>query len=188
MILCVMKKIFSSFALTALFLFTSMTSILFAADKRTDGPPGSEYGDFSAWDGQFSFAARFGASFLTGAKGSSDRRTGFLAGADLDYRPFHLFGFRASYEQTFKKPKFSLIQLTPLVHTEISNFRPYLFAGPGIGIASDADSKMKFSIAAGVGGDFMLIDQVGFGMYYTYYALFDSADVNTLGARISYWF
>ena len=169
--------------ISLLLISTAATSLQAVSEKRTDGPPGSEYGDFSAWEGQFQIGGRFGASLL-----SNGDKTSFMVGADFDYRPFDLFGFRLSYEQALQKPRFSLIQLTPLIHTEFSNLRPYIFFGPGLAIASEADKKLKFSIAGGIGGDFMLMEKLGFGMLWTYYTLFDSVDVHTIGARISYWF
>jgi len=170
------------FSLLSLLLLNSAAF----ADKqrRTDGPAGSEFGDFSSWDGHFSAGVRFGGSFL-----ANGDKTSFLVGADTDYRPTDLFGFRLSFEQALQKPRLSLIHFSPLLWTEISNFRPYLFGGPGVTYINAVNNTgIKFSMNFGLGGDFMMTDRLGFGMLWSYYAIFDTTDAHTLAARFSYYF
>jgi len=164
-------------------VFCVSSSSFAASIKRTDGKPGSEYGDFSNWDGSFTIGARFGASFLTNGDKNS-----FLVGVDADYRPVDFFGFRLSFEQSLEKPRLSLIHFTPVIHSQYSNLRPYAFFGPGIAIVSGDDTKAKFSLAGGAGADFMIMDNLGFGMLWTYHFLLDSVDAHTLAARFSFWF
>lgn len=173
----------ASFILSFFAAFLTLSSPLSAKDKRTDGPAGSEFGDFKNWDGQLQIGARFGASFLTNGD-----KTSFLLGADADYRPADIFGFRLNFEQSLQSPRLSLIHFTPLIHTEYSNFKPYLFFGPGVTVVSGDDTAAKFSLATGVGGDFMLTEKIGFGMLWTYYMIFDSVDATSLAARFSFWF
>lgn len=159
----------------------STTPSLLQAEKRTDGPPGSEWGDFSQWDGQFSLGARFGATILNNTNG----KTTVALGADADYRPTDLFGFRLAFEQSVQKPRYSLIHFTPLIHTDFSNLRPYVFFGPGFRIGQ---GETKFSLAGGIGGDFMMTDRLGFGMSWTYHWVFDFVDNHSVMARFSFWF
>lgn len=175
------KKILSILALTLSALSANVNA---AEQKRTDGPPGSEWGDFSTWDdGQFSVGARFGASILSGGNKSS-----FLIGGDLDFRPTDLFGGRLTFEQSLQKPRLTLIHLAPLVHQEYSNLTGYLLFGPGISIVNAADTHTKFSFQGGLGGDFMFTERIGFGMIWSYYWIFDVSDAHTISARLSYWF
>lgn len=157
---------------------------LSAAERRTDGPPGSEYGPFPTFDGEAQIGLHFGAMLDT--ENSDD--SSFSLGADLDYRPFALFGFRATYLQSIQKPRTSLISLTPLLHTEISNFRPYVSFGPGVAIINRTDTEAKFAITGGIGGDFLMTDNLGLGLEYVYAALFDAIDLHQVGARVFYSF
>jgi hypothetical protein len=164
--------------------FLGLSLLVTAPERRTDGPPGSEFGDFSSWDGQFSLGGKFGASLL-----SNGDKTSFAVGVDADYRPNDLFGFKLSFDQGLQTPRATLFQMTPFVHTEYSNVKPYALFGPGMAFFTGrGDTKLKFSLAAGVGADFMLRDTLGFGMQWTYVNILDSVDVHTLMTRISYWF
>lgn len=169
--------------LLSLLVFSTSNDLFAAKVKRTDGPAGSEFGDFSNWDGQFQIGGRFGASFLSNGKKNS-----FMVGVDGDYRPVEFFGFRLSFEQSFESPRLSLIHFTPMIHSQYSNFKPYAFFGPGISILTGDDTSTKFSLAGGAGGDFMITEKLGFGMLWTYHFLIDSVDAHTLAARFSYWF
>ncbi len=163
--------------------FAPTLTLTEGAERRTDGPPGSEYGDFSSWDGQFQLGARFGASVLSNGDKSS-----FLLGADADYRPTDLFGFKLTFEQAIQKPRLTLVHFAPLVHSEFSNLKLNGFFGPGISIVSNADTKLKFSMAGGVGGDFMMTERFSFGMVWSYCWIFDSVDTTTIAARFGYSF
>ncbi len=105
-----MKQIFSQRLLVSslsIFLtFVSQTALQ-AEDKRTDGKPGSEYGDFSSWDGEWRVGAQFGALLPT----ASSADASFAIGADLDYRPYEVFGFRTTYLQGLKSPRASVISI-----------------------------------------------------------------------------
>lgn len=157
---------------------------VFASEKRTDGKPGSEYADFPSFEGNFSLGAHFGALLSTRSKSSSS----FLLGADADYRPFALFGMRFSYFQGVQSPRSSIFSLAPLVHTKISNFHPYLLGGPGVAIVTTPDTKAKFLVSFGLGGDIELIEHFQLGMVWMYHAIFDSSDEHSISARISYSF
>ncbi|MBN8554603.1 MAG: outer membrane beta-barrel protein [Deltaproteobacteria bacterium] len=179
-----MKKIF--FVSQALFLLT-LTST-FAEDrfgnKRTDGKPGSEWSDFDKlFDGQFQVGAHFGTILPTN---SSDGT--FAVGADADYRPYELFGIRLTGLQGLSSPKATMITVTPLVHTQISNFFPYAMIGPGIAITNYGKTRTKFDISAGIGTDIELTRRFQFGMMWLYNSVLDSADSHSLTARASYTF
>jgi len=185
MILCSVAKIFCKHPLIvalSIFTFSIATATCLSATPRTDGPPGSEYGKASLWDGELQLGARFGALIRT----KDSDKTSIMAGADLDFRPYELFGFQLSFLQGLqKKGRMSVFNFTPLVHTEFSNLRPYLLFGPGIVMfKSNGDLQTKFSLNAGAGADFMIADHFGVGMNYTYHALFGAFDAHSLGARI----
>lgn len=179
-----MKKNF--FSLT--FLLLTLTQLACAAkEKRTDGPPGSEYGDFSEVKGRLSLGGQFGAIIH-----NTKSRNSFGLGADVDFRPYDLFGIRLTVNQGVQKPRITNVALTPLAHLEYSNFRPYVFAGPGISMINERDGYgsrvVKFSINLGLGGDFIFAEHYGLGMLWTYDALISSTDANMITARLSYWF
>jgi len=179
-----MKKNASLLGLALSLLFSLQAEKVSAQDRRTDGPPGSEYADFSNMRGQLSIGGHFGALLPSTGNGSS-----FLVGADADFRPYDLFGLRFTYHQGLQSPRGSVFALTPVVYSEFSNLIPYAFFGPGIAITNNrGGTKLKFSISMGAGADVLLIDHFGVGMLYMYNALLDSPDFHDLGARISYWF
>lgn len=154
-----------------------------SAQGRTDGPPrsGSEF-DRSLWrGGELQLGLQFGASFRRGS-GSGQS---LAAGADIDVRPYELFGLRASYLHAFTKHKAQLLFLSPLIHTEVSNFRPYLAFGPGLArVRREAESsKLRFATAATAGADVMLTTRLGIGMLYQYALVFDGPDHHHIGAR-----
>ncbi len=193
MILCSVTKIFCKHhrlvalnsIIFSLVVFLAATSLkLFADGPRTDGPPGSEYGRASFWDGELQVGARFGALIRSN---DSDKTT-IMAGADLDFRPYDLFGVQLSYLQGLqKKGRISVFNFTPLIHTEFANLRPYAIFGPGIAMFNaNNDLQTKFAINFGAGADFMITDHIGVGMNYTYHALFDAFDLHSIGARVFY--
>ncbi|MDB5039094.1 MAG: hypothetical protein JWQ35_2622 [Bacteriovoracaceae bacterium] len=162
----------------------SILSNLHAAEKRTDGPPGSEYADFSKLEGDLSFGAQFGALLST----RSHQNSSFAVGVDGDYRPYALFGFRFTALQGLSSPRSSTFSLTPLLHTKISNFEPYVLAGPSVAIVTTPSTKAKFAVSIGVGADIDLTQHLGLGMLWTYHSIIDSSDLHALTARISYKF
>lgn len=169
------------FSLTIIFgLFLSLSSISHAQTRRTDGPIGSEYGSKSWLEGDLQLGAHFGVRLDQ----SKSKDSSFLVGADVDYRPFDLFGIRLSGFQALQKPRSTHIHLSPVLHTEISNFHPYVLAGPGISLVNQSGTKTKFSLAFGGGGDFFFGERLGLGMMYQYISIFDARDVHQLGARL----
>jgi hypothetical protein len=177
-----MKKQLFSFVVFGL---AALTSNLFAAsEKRTDGKPGSEYADFGSFEGDFSLGAEFGALLSSRSSGKSS----FLVGFDADYRPYELFGVRFTFHQGLNSPKTSVFSLAPLLHTQISNFHPYVLGGPGIGILNAGETKAKFLVSIGVGGDVELTRHFLLGMLWFYHSIIDSSDAHSLSARISYKF
>ncbi len=171
-------------SLVSISLITIALHPLSADDKRTDGKPGSEYADFSSWDGDWRVGAEFGALVPT----SDSAKTAFTVGLDVDFRPYELFGFRTSFLQGFKSPKLSLISMTPFIHTVYSNFMPYALVGPGIAIVNVGGTEAKFMISLGAGADIAVVERFAVGMLWTYNALFDAFDVHTVTARFSYKF
>lgn len=164
-------------------LSLGLISDLQASVKRTDGPEGSEYGDFSRWDGEFQVGLEFGALL-----NSNSKRNAFALGLDLDYRPADLFGLRVSGFHGFKTPRTSTVLMTPLIHYEFSNLHPYFLAGPGIAIINRGGSEAKFDIAMGAGADVRLFGQAQLGLLWIYNMVFDHIDHHIIGARISYVF
>lgn len=170
--------------------FLALTSISVAYgdqyDRRTDGAPGSEWADFSnwKWKGNLQFGGQFGAVLPTAGKADSS----FGLGIDADFRPFELFGIRSTLLQGVTTPRSTLWNITPLVHSQFSNFVPYAMFGPGIAITNFGDTTLKFDVSFGAGADVMLIDHIAFGMVWQYHALVDSTDIHTLTARIAYSF
>lgn len=175
-----MKALFLS--LKSLVLLTFLSSFVFLeARPRTDGPPGSEYGSSSWLEGELQIGAYFGGLL---DQDDSDQNS-FLLGADVDYRPFDLFGARLSYIQSLQKPRSSLIHFSPVLHTAFSNLEPYVFGGPGIAIVEDKGRSAKFSILMGAGVDVVFAEFLGVGMLYSYDVILDSSDLHALLARIS---
>lgn len=156
----------------------------FEADrKRTDGPEGSEYGDpgGSSFDGDIQLGLNFGATINE----DTDQEASFTLGADVDFRPYDIFGFRLAYLHAVTKPRSAVVNLMPTAHFQFANALPYLLAGPGIGIVSiNGDRKIKFNIGLGGGLDFMFNDRFGLGMFYQYNILFDTNDLHIIGARL----
>lgn len=153
----------------------------FSAVKRTDGPPGSEYGDPHILEGELQIGLHFGALLSN----RSSHNSSFSIGGDVDWRPYDLFGFRISGYQGLQKPRSTLISLTPLAHTDFSNLRPYVLFGPGLGLFDiDGDYKAKFLITAGLGADVMLTERIGLGVEYGYHSVFDLKDYHLVGARV----
>ena len=173
-----MKKIIS------IALSLTVLTPLLAAEKRTDGKPGSEYADFGSFEGDFSIGAQFGA--LLSTRNRSDGS--FALALDGDYRPYDLFGFRATLLQGFNTPKTTLVSLTPLLHSQFSNFHPYLLVGPGFGIFNDKGTTARFTVSFGTGGDVELTRHLLIGMLWIYHSVVASADAHALSARISYKF
>jgi hypothetical protein len=155
-------------------------------NKRTDGPVGSEWDDFSSWKwkGNLQFGGQFGAILPSADHADSS----FGLGLDADYRPFDLFGIRSALLQGFSSPKATLWNITPLIHYQYSNLVPYAMFGPGIAITNYKETKVKFDVSFGAGADVMLIDHLAFGMVWQYHSLIDSLDLHTLTARIAYLF
>jgi hypothetical protein len=166
-------------ALTLCFVFSTA---LVADTPRTDGPAGSEYGPSRIWEGELLLGARFGAV-------ASSKSSSLMVGADVDYRPLELFGFQLSYHQALqKKGRVALLNFTPLAYWEYSNLRPYALFGPGLAFYKAESSQIKFSLNAGGGADFMLSENLGAGMNYTYHLLFDGRDRHSIGARLVFSF
>lgn len=155
-------------------------------NRRTDGPAGSEWSDFSSWKwrGNLQIGGQFGAVLPSASSNDSS----FGIGADADYRPFELFGIRSTFLQGVSSPRATLWNITPLVHYTFSNLVPYAMFGPGMAITNFHGTKTKFDVTFGLGADVMLIDHLAFGMVWQYHALVDSTDINTLTARIAYVF
>lgn len=154
-----------------------------AQTKRTDGPPGTEYGDFSDWDGTSQIGLHIGAM-----SDQNTDETSLTLGVDFDYRPTDIFGIRASFEQGIQNPKHSLFLLTPLIHSEYSNMHWYFNFGPGLSLLDLGSREAKFLIAFGVGGDFMFSDSIGIGLFWTFASVLGADDLNNLGARFCYQF
>lgn len=178
-----MKNLFCFFILAIAFTF-SQNFILFAQEKRTDGPAGSEWADFSKLEGDIRLGAQFGAILPTSDRSDSS----FALGADVDYRPYELFGAKITFLQGVTSPRISLLSITPLFHTQISNFHPYGFFGPGIAITNTGGTELKFMLAAGVGGDVDVIKSLSIGLAWTYDILLDSYDAHSLTARFGWKF
>jgi len=169
-------------------IFLTLGALLFvstshAQEKRTDGPPGTEYGDFSDWDGRSQVGFHVGAMI-----DSNTDKTGISLGLDFDYRPSDLFGIRATFEQGIQKAKHSFFFLTPLIHNNYSNLQWYFSFGPGLGLMDLSSRQAKFLFALGLGGDFMFNEKIGLGMYWSYSFLLGGLDVNHVGARFCYQF
>jgi len=168
-------------SLLSVFLLLLPLSQCLAGQKRTNGPPGSEYGDFNqVLNGDLQVGLHFG----TLVNPTTDRNSSFSLGADLDYRPYEVFGFRASYFQGMNSPRASVFSLTPLMHFEYSNMHSYVLAGPGIALVNqNHQTKTKFEFAAGLGADFMLNDYLGLGVEYVWNSIIDASDLHLIGAR-----
>jgi hypothetical protein len=179
-----MKRFLNFVSLAILLISFFQFSPAQASEKRTDGKPGSEYADFPTFDGNFSIGAHFGALLSTRSHGKSN----FLVGADVDYRPYALFGMKLNYAQGVQSPRAAMISLLPLVHTQISNFHPYALFGPGIAIVNAPDTTGKFAVSFGVGGDIELVEHFQLGMQWLYHAVFDLSDFHSISARLSYVF
>lgn len=162
----------------------SNVEIASASEKRTDGKPGSEFADFQSLEGELSAGAHFGALLSMRSKDDGN----FLLGADLDYRPFALFGMRLTYLQGIQSPRASIISLAPLAHTKISNFHPYILGGPGIAFVNRPESKAKFLISGGLGADIELLGHFLLGMTWMFHSIIDSADAHSISARVGYQF
>lgn len=163
-----------------------LSAATYANTPRTDGPQGTEYGHPSDWNGQLQIGGQFGA--ILDSKDSDN--SGFALGGDIDFRPYDVFGFRATFLQSVQKPRNSLLSLTPIAYTDYSNLRPYLMFGPGIARIDrpNDDFTFKFSLNFGAGADFMFTDHLGFGMGYMYHAIFGVRDENSVTARICFAF
>ena len=184
MILCNVAKIYCHLIILFSLCIFSPKGLL-AETPRTDGPEGSEYGSPSLLEGELMLGARFGA--LLNNRYSS--ATSVLLGGDIDYRPLDLFGFQLSYHQGLqKKGRLALFNFTPIMHWEYSNLRPYALFGPGLAFYKQSGTQTKFSLNAGGGADFMLSENFGVGLNYTYHLLFDSVDRQSLVARVVYSF
>jgi hypothetical protein len=164
-------------------LFSALTLSVYGQTQRTDGPPGSEYGDFSDWDGTSQIGIHLGAMTDQNADDTS-----LSLGLDFDYRPTDVFGIRASVEQGLQDTKHTIFLLTPLVHSEYSNMHWYFNFGPGLSLLDLESRKAKFLIAFGVGGDFMFSDSIGVGLFWNFLSILGAQDLNNLGARFSYQF
>ncbi len=175
-----MKKLILS-----LFFFLPLATQGVRAEKRTDGPPGSEWGDFSKWEGRLSLGAQFGAILYTNNDDSS-----FALGFDADFRPYDLFGVRGTFLQGVQSPRETVLSFTPLVHTEISNFYPYALFGPGATIIDQKaqGTNIRFSMTGGMGGDVYLFENYGFGMEWSYNWVIDAIDSHVITSRFSYRF
>ncbi len=183
MILCDVAQL--SLKLAQVFLTFAILcplSSAFAERPRTDGPPGSEYGSSSIFNGELQIAGRFGAVI----PGADTDNTSLMLGGDIDYRPFDLFGFQLSYLQGIqKRGRIGLLNFTPLLHYEFFNLRPHAIFGPGLAFyKAGGDTQTKFTLNFGGGADFMLTENFGVGMNYTYHALFGAEDSHSLGARL----
>ena len=165
-------------------LWLSLFSVsLNAQEKRTDGPPGSEYGDFDDWDGTTQLGIHFGAN----VDAISDE-TSLSLGLDFDYRPTDLFGIRASFEQGVQKPRHSTFFLNPLIHNEYSNLNWYVNFGPGLTLLDLPERKARFLVSMGAGGDFMFNEKIGIGLFWNYSFVFGTSDMHHIGTRLSYQF
>jgi hypothetical protein len=174
-------------AFSCLFLSTFIFgSSLALAQPRTDGARGSEYGSDTWSDGEMQVGLQFGGMFRIGQGGEHS----LAAGADVDYRPYNLFGLRASYLHGFQKHKGQMAFLSPLVHGEFANLKPYLAFGPGIARVKYADdkSRVRFAVGGTVGADVMLTSLLGIGMVYQYGLILDGPDLHHLGARLVFNF
>lgn len=161
--------------------FGFLSFSLEASTPRTDGPPGSEYGETSSYEGEFQVGFHFGSLI----KHNDWDTTSFTLGADIDWRPYDLFGFKLLGLYALQKPRDFIISMFPLMQTEISNLRPYMMFGPSIGyIEMDTESKVKFALSAGVGADVMIFSALGFGLEYVFHSLIGAKDYHFLGARI----
>jgi len=178
-----MKIFFSNVLFVTTVAFTFCISAN-AKEKRTDGPPGSEYADWSKIEGELQIGAHFGATVPT----ATSRNARIAIGADVDYRPYDLFGIRLNFFQGLQVPRSTLIGVTPLVQSRFSNLRPYALFGPGLGVMNYRTTELRFVISTGVGADFMITDHFGFGMAAIYHFIFDSSDLATITARFMYSF
>ncbi len=173
-----------SFLVALLSVLFSLPYSSEAKEKRTDGPPGSEYGDFKNWDGDMSVGAHFGA-LLTNR---SDDDSNFALGLDGDYRPYDVFGLRTTLMLGVSEPRSSFIEFTPIIHGQFSNIKPYALFGPGLGILNEGGTEVKFIVAGGTGADIELTNHWQMGMLWVYHSIFDFADQHSLTARFSYKF
>jgi len=152
-----------------------------ASTPRTDGPHGSEYAESSIFDGELQLGLHFGSLL----RQSDLDNASFTLGADFDWRPYDLFGFKLLGLFGIQKPRDLIVSMLPLVQTEYANLRPYMMFGPSIAyVKSGADSKLKFALSAGVGADVMIFSSLGFGLEYIFNALIGAKDYHFLGARI----
>lgn len=173
-----MKKI----SIALLSAFFSISFMATQAAPRTDGPPGAEYGEAEWANGELQLGAQFGAMF---GKGSGSDHS-LAAGVDVDYRPYDLFGLRASYLFSFENHKGQLLFLSPLVHGQFANLRPYVSFGPGLARMKypDNETRIRFAVAGTVGGDVMLTDMFGIGMLYQGALVFAGPELHHVGARL----
>jgi len=180
-LLHMIKKAFLASFVGILFGFSTIS-----AQPRTDGPPGSEYGPPHWAGGQFQAGLVFGSMFRLGEGSGSS----LAAGLDLDYRPYDLFGLRASYTHSFQNHRGNVALLAPLIHGEFANLKPHLSFGPGIATVKFADGnrKLRFALGATIGGDVMVTDLIGVGLLYQYATLIDGPDLHNIAARVVFSF
>lgn len=183
LLVCMRNKILKPLNFVVSFFLIS-SGLAHAAEKRTDGPPGSEWADFSKFEGDLSVGAHFGALLPT----RSSQDSNFSIALDGDYRPYNIFGIRLTYLQGLSSPRTSIISITPLVHTHYSNLKPYAVFGPGLAIVNHPSTSAKFSISGGVGGDIEITDHFEMGMLWMFHSVIDSGDFHSLTARFAYKF
>lgn len=173
------------FVASILFITTEFLTSL-SPEPRTDGKPGSEYGDFSNWDyqGRIKLGADFGALLPN----DGDVASTLALGVHASYNPLDLVGIRLNLIQSLQRPRNSLFSLGATGSVDLANVRPFVFFGPGVQIAHYGDTLTKFMLQLGFGAEVLVTDHLGFGLNYSYSMVFDILDTHYIGASVAYTF